>query len=499
MQQLNYKRIVIIVILISTLLRIYLGNSLAFGNDEVYYWLYAKYPDISHFDHPPMVGFFIQFFTFDLLFDTEVIIRLAAIVPISFSMYLLYLIGKYLKDEKVGLISVLLYNIHIYGFVIAGTFILPDAPLVFFWLLSFYFFIQVLPKDPDQKLYPKLLLAFLFAGLAIYSKYQAIYLVFGVCLFVVIKNKKWLKKPVFYLGFIFPILAIAMIFYWNYLNDFISYKFHGDRVSFFSLRFNKNSFLREILGQFVYNNPYIIIVFILMLIGLKKKRFQLTSKTTFIFLSCSLPLIFTTIYLSISRNTLPHWSGISYLTLLPLLAVFLSEKKRILKRLTIGMSSFFVLLIFVSVMINTGFLLPENTSQTKESLGRKDAVLDMYGWQQASEKLSTIFTKAKLTDLPIISNRWYPAAHIDYYIARPNKMKVYGVGTLKDIHKYYWINKQYPALGNRVLYITDSRNFIDPTKLYNNEYSQIEKFETIPIMRGNCIVKYVFLYQLTKG
>ncbi|WP_299839584.1 glycosyltransferase family 39 protein [uncultured Tenacibaculum sp.] len=498
MQQLNYKRIVIIVILISTFLRIYLGNSLEFGNDEVYYWLYAKYPDISHFDHPPMVGLFIQFFTLDLFFDTEVTIRLAAIIPISLSMYVLFLIGKYLKDEKVGLVSVLLYNIHIYGFVIAGTFILPDAPLVFFWLLSFYFFIQVLPKEPDRKLYPKLLLAFLFSGLAIYSKYQAIYLVFGVSLFIVVKNKQWLKKSVFYLGFIFPILAISMIFYWNYLNDFISYKFHGGRVSFFGFRFNKISFLREILGQFVYNNPYIIVVFVLMLIALKKKRFQLTSKTTFIFLSCSLPLILTTIYLSISRNTLPHWSGISYLTLLPLLAVFLSEKKRIIKKLTIGMLSFFILLIFVSVMINTGFLLPENTSKTKERLGRKDAILDMYGWEQASEKISEIFLKHNLTDLPIITNRWYPAAHIDYYIARPNKMKVYGVGTLKDIHKYYWINKQYPALENRVLYITDSRNFKNPYKLYSKEYSKIEMLETVPIIRGNHIVKYIFLYELTK-
>ena len=498
MQQLNYKRIVIVVILISTFLRIYLGNSLEFGNDEVYYWLYAKYPDISHFDHPPMVGFFIQFFTLDLFFDTEVIIRLAAIIPISLSMYVLFLIGKYLKDEKVGLVSVLLYNIHIYGFVIAGTFILPDAPMVFFWLLSFYFFILVLPKEPDQKLYPKLLLAFLFTGLAIYSKYQAIYLILGVVLFVVVKNKQWLKKPVFYLGFIFPILAIATIFYWNYLNDFISYKFHGDRISFFSFRFNENSFLREILGQFVYNNPYIIVVFILMLIALKRKKFQLTSKTTFIFLSCSLPLIFTTIYLSISRNTLPHWSGISYLTLLPLLAVFLSEKKRIIKKLTIGMSSFFILLILVSVMINTGFLLPENNSKTKEYLGRKDAILDMYGWEQASEKLSEIFLEQNLTDLPIITNRWYPAAHIDYYIARPNKMKVYGAGTLKDIHKYYWINKEYPSLENKVLYITDSRNFKNPSELYSKKYSKIETLGTVPIIRGNHIVKYIFLYELTK-
>ncbi|SNR15368.1 ArnT family glycosyltransferase [Tenacibaculum jejuense] len=494
----DYKKITLITIVISTILRLFLAGSLEFGNDEVYYWLYAKYPDISHFDHPPMVGFFIQFFTLDLLFSSELAIRLAAIIPTSVTMYVLFLIGKYLRREKIGFIAVLLYNIHIYGFVIAGTFILPDSPLVFFWLLSFYFFIQVLPKDPDQKLYLKLLLAFLFAGLAIYSKYQAIYLLFGVALFVVVKNSVWLKKPIFYLGFILPIIAVGIIFYWNYLNDFISYKFHGNRVSFFSLKFNKDSFLREVLGQFIYNNPYIVVMLLIMFLALRKKKFIVDSKVSYLFLSCSLPLILTTIYLSFSRNTLPHWSGVSYLTLLPLLAVFLSEKKRIIKKSIIGMSSFFMLLIFASVIITTGFLLPENLSKTKESLGRKDAVLDMYGWQQASEKLTLFFEKEELKSLPIVSNRWYPAAHIDYYIAQPNKMRVYGVGELTDIHKYYWINKTYPKLGNKVLYITDSRNYKHPKEVYTNEYSTIKKIKEIPIERNRVVVKYVFLYVLEK-
>ncbi|WP_442266854.1 ArnT family glycosyltransferase [Tenacibaculum sp. ZS6-P6] len=494
----DYKKITIITIVISTILRFFLAGSLEFGNDEVYYWLYAKYSDISHFDHPPMVGFFIQFFTLDLLFSSELTIRLAAIIPTSITMYVLFLIGKYLRGEKIGFIAVLLYNIHIYGFVIAGTFILPDSPLVFFWLLSFYFFIQVLPKDPDQKLYLKLILAFVFAGLAIYSKYQAIYLLFGVILFVVVKNNVWLKKPIFYSGFIFPIIAVGIIFYWNYLNDFISYKFHGNRVSFFSFKFNKDSFLREILGQFVYNNPYIVVMLVIMFLALRKKKFIMDSKVSYFFISCSLPLILTTVYLSFSRDTLPHWSGVSYLTLLPLLAVFLSEKKRIIKKLTIGMSSFFMLLIFASIMITTGFLLSDNLSKTKEILGRKDAVLDMYGWEQASEKLTLFFEKEELRSLPIVSNRWYPAAHIDYYIAQPNSMRVYGVGELTAIHKYYWINKTYPKLGNKVLYITDSRNYKDPREIYKNEYSTIKKLKEIPIERNEAVVKYVFLYILEK-
>jgi 4-amino-4-deoxy-L-arabinose transferase-like glycosyltransferase len=487
------------IIFLSLFLRLFIAGNLEFGNDEVYYWLYAKYPDVSHFDHPPMVGFFIQLFTGNLYFDSELFIRLAAIIPSVISMYVIFLIGVYIKDERTGLIAVLLYSISIYGLIIAGTFILPDSPLVLFWLLSFYFFIQVLPKEPNSILSSKLLLAFLFAGLALYSKYQAIYLLFGVVLYVVIWNRKWLRSVFFYIGFTFPLIAIGLIYYWNYSNDFISYNFHGNRVSFFSLQFNKNSFFREVLGQFLYNNPFIVVMIIVMVIAIRKKNFQFNNHQRAFFFCCSLPLIFTTIYLSISRDTLPHWSGVAYLTLLPLLAVFLSERKQqIIKNLKIGLISFSTLLVVAIFVINKGWFLPINFSEHKEKLGKRDALLDMYGWKQASEKLSIVFEEEQLLRLPIISNRWYPAAHIDYYIARPNGMKVYGVGSLNDIHKYYWINKFYPTLKDEVLYITDSRNFKKPEFLFKDTYKEVSLLKTIPIDRNGVVVKYVFLYKLSK-
>ena len=498
MQGLNYKQQALLLLLFSTLLRIFLAANIEFGNDEVYYWLYAKYPAISHFDHPPMVGFLIQLFTINLHFNSELCIRLAAIIPSSISMYVLFLIASYLKNEKAGFIAVLLYNIHIYSFVVVGTFILPDAPLVLFWLLSFYYFIQTIPEFSNKKLNLKLMLGFLFAGCAIYSKYQAVYLLLGVGLYVLLFNRSWLKNTFFYLGFVFPLIAVALIFYWNYDNDFISYKFHGNRVSLFSFKFNKNSFIREILGQFLYNNPYIVIMVIFVISSFFKKKFIFNKKQTYLILTCALPLIVTTIYLSLFRDTLPHWSGVSYITLLPLLSVYLITKKQITKKLLVGVASFTVLLLLAVPVINKGWFLPVVEINDIKKLGKKDVLLDMYGWEQASEKITKILEAKEIKKLPIISNRWYPAAHIDYYIARPNNMTVYGVGSLKDIHKYYWINKKNPPLQKEVLYITDSRNYKDPKKLYGKEYT-IELVDTIPIKRAKNTVKYVFLYKLSKG
>ena len=103
-----------------------------------------------------------------------------------------------------------------------------------------------------------------------------------------------------------------------------------------------------------------------------------------------------------------------------------------------------------------------------------------------------------MNQIPIVSNNWYPAAHIDYYIARPNDMRVYGLGTLDRIHKYYWINKENPKLGKEALYITDGRNFKDPKDLYGDKYQNISMIKAVPIKRRGVVVKYLFLYKMSR-
>ena len=67
-------------LIISALIRGFLAAWLEFGNDEVYYWTYAKFPDWSHFDHPGLAGWMMQLFSLNLLFDSEFFLRLSSVV-----------------------------------------------------------------------------------------------------------------------------------------------------------------------------------------------------------------------------------------------------------------------------------------------------------------------------------------------------------------------------------------------------------------------------------
>ena len=152
-KQQNINKSLILLLSVSTLLRGFFAYFLEFGNDEVYYWTYAMFPDWSHFDHPPMVGWFIQLFSCNLLFSREFFLRLSSVVFMTLNTYLIYLIGKQVKNEQTGFYAALLYTASVYAFVITGIFILPDTPLSVFSLLAVLQFVKYFHNDKNKHLY----------------------------------------------------------------------------------------------------------------------------------------------------------------------------------------------------------------------------------------------------------------------------------------------------------------------------------------------------------
>ncbi|MCK5370414.1 MAG: glycosyltransferase family 39 protein, partial [Cyclobacteriaceae bacterium] len=216
LQEKEIKKVLYILILAGTLVRVIIASTLELGVDEVYYWTYALYPDWSHFDHPPMVGLVIQFFSLNLFFDSELALRLGAIVFSIFNTLIIYSIGKFIKNPLTGLYAAFLFNASIYCSVLAGNFIIPDTPQLLFWLLSLKYLIRSLPqKTIDKRTSKEFLISCLFIGLAILSKYHGVFIWGGVGLYVIFYNRIWLKAPAFYGGMLLSALFIFPIVIWN--------------------------------------------------------------------------------------------------------------------------------------------------------------------------------------------------------------------------------------------------------------------------------------------
>jgi len=484
---------------ISTLLRLVLASVVELGNDEVYYWTYALYPDWSHFDHPPLVGVFIQIFSLNLLFDSEVFIRLSSIVFAGINTWVFFQIGKLIKNELTGWYAALLYTASLYTSLIAGVFILPDTPQVFFWLVSLYLMLDILPdKDLVGSSKRKMLLLGLVIGLAILSKYTSVFLWAGAGLYILFYNRLWLKCYHLYLGIFISALLLIPIVYWNMQNDFISFTFQGERANIFSSSMRFDLLGTEIGGQFFYNNPF---VFVLTWIAVWTAVFRngfIEKKKLALLLFIALPILATFLFVALFRQTLPHWTGPAYLSLMLITATYLAEKhkEKIHWAVKSALAFFVVLMVLAVAEVNYGVL---NTAK----LAPKDVTLDLFGWKQLGKKITPLFEEdiAKgimPEEAPIISWRWFPAAHLDLYVAKPNNKEVKAIGSLERIHKYAWMNKQRGGFqfGMDAYFITFSNDFEDPNIKMTPYFEKVEAPDTLFIERSGEVVKEAYVYRL---
>jgi hypothetical protein len=153
------------------------------------------------------------------------------------------------------------------------------------------------------------------------------------------------------------------------------------------------------------------------------------------------------------------------------------------------------------IQIKTGAFYTYPSDDPKK-LGEADLTLDMYGWQQFANRFSELaqrdyFTQNMSADAPIIAGKWFPAAHLDYYVAQPYDFNLLAVGDLERIHKYAWINRQRPELrlGSDAYYITNSRNYTSPDFL-KPYFASIEAPEQVRIYKGKRHVENFFVFRL---
>jgi hypothetical protein len=507
--QINIKKSLWILIAASVIIRAILASILELTNDEVNYWLYAMFPAISHYEHPPMVGYFIQLTSLNLLFDSEFFLRLSSVLLGGFNTYLIFLLGKKIKNELTGLYAAMLYTSSLYCFVICGVFIHPDTPMVFFWLLSLYYLIDGLIINPHVKFNKSLLLSGVFIGLGLTSKYIIIALWSAAFAYVILYNRSLFKRKEIYISVVISAVCFLPVIVWNMQNQLGTVSFWEENMAMMRSGIKFDFFFRELPGQFFYNNPVNVIIIITALAALRKKTFLPQNVKRFLLLS-GLLLIILLLVMSFFGRTLPHWSGAGYISLILIASAYLSEKFSqspvvFPTSIKLALTVTAIFIIFGAAQINYGLINLTTGGSVPTELGRSDITLDMYGWRQASTKFSALNQKliaeGNISPVaPIFSDKWYNAGHIDYYIARPLGKNVFAIGTLGEIRKYMWVNEERGGYDNisEAYYITPSRDYKDPKQECGKLFSVITPLDTIRIERSSIIVENIFVFIMKK-
>ncbi|GAA4322788.1 ArnT family glycosyltransferase [Flaviaesturariibacter amylovorans] len=440
----GYARKAIILIAVLTLFRLFTAFSLELGNDESYYWMYSGQLKGNYFDHPPGVAFLIRLFTLNGLLQGAGWLRLGAVLCGAGAAWFLFRAVALLHSPRAGLYAAGLYSASFYAGVTAGVYIMPDSPQMLFWTGALWAIARIHQNERDWKSW---LLFGAAAGCCIMSKVHGAFLWTGLGLYILVHRRHWLKLPQLYAAAAVTALFISPILFWNIRHDFITYRFHSRRVTVDHFEIRTWDFLRETVGQLLFNNPVNVVLIFLALRAWKRFGPGLRQVLP-VFLWIAVPHIAFLLFVALFRDTtLPHWSGPAYVSLLPLAAVGLAsgKRRRFLPRPLLG--AVLLYLITVSAWIGVVHFYPGTYgSQERRQLGRGDISLDLYGWEEAGEQFRRRYAADAAAGLmppgaPVLASYWW-GAHVEYYFCRAAKIPFRGVGPIPDIREYHWRNAE---------------------------------------------------------
>ncbi len=475
------------------------------GVDEAYYVLYGLFPDRSYFDHPPMVGWLIWLTTWGMAFPAELLVRLGPLLIGTFTLYVVYRIGRLIKDNTTGLVAMLLAATSFYHSIIVGVFILPDTTQSLFWLIALWCFAIFIKEKRNWALW----LFGLATGFALLSKYHSVFLISGAMLYVLVVDYRklfsWYILPVIVL----PLLVFSPVVLWNVEHDMVSMGFHGARVGNDSLAIHWKCFFTEVAGQLFYNNPVNVIWMGLVLFTSRyaKGRVFKTEIVTFL-LGVSIPLVGVVLVLSLFNKTLPHWSGPGYYGLILVAAYFCNGggqgqgARTALKVLRYSIWFPVAIVAVALFQIRLGYLPMTSQHPDPKRLGAYDVTLDLYGWNQLADKFDEFVEEDRQqgrmdTNFVLITGNWFPAGHIDYYLGFRKHRPVLVDGNLYQQNQYAYTNEYRGGLtSNRDAYfLSTSRYFYQPTMDLQERYS-ISEPHTITVERQGKAAYYLYVWRL---
>ncbi len=496
-------------ILITVFIKIILSSFLELGNDEVYYYTYAIQPDWNHFDHPPMVGWMIRLTSLNLYWVSALSMRLGSILSAAIATFVIFETGTLLKNERAGYIAALLYSLSIYTTIIAGLFVLPDSPQLLFFTLSIYLMVKMVVKPHLFKTEHWLLLG-LFIGLATMSKVHGLFLWAGFGAFILFHRGKTLKNKNLYLAVMISLICIVPILYWNIQNDFITYRYHSKRVMHSGI--SVDSFLQQVLGEMLYQNPLVYISCLIPLLNFRKLKasflnrgnndFQY-SEALWLLLWLSLPLILTFWTLSLFNPTLPHWTGPGFIALFLIAGVYWSTYSIKIVPVLIKLAGVLITVLIAGFLLLVYVFPKQLGSKDTANLGEYNPINDVTGWRYFSTQFGELVQKdiaeGKMKQgASILTHKWFPGGHILFYTAQPLHMPVIGVGTLEDLHKFAWLNQVQSDLkiGQNAYCIIPSNLPANAETLFGNYFEKVELATTIPIVTRGVVLRNFYVYRL---
>lgn len=195
--------------------------------DEAYYWTFSKEHVLSYLDHPPMVAWLVRFGT-AIFGDTNFGARFGGLLAMWVAWAILADIVWRLTRNRGAIVLAVLMPFAAPEYGLFASRIVPDTGLILFSLAMVWSLVRLTESD-DGRWW---LAAGLFGGLALLSKYTAVFLAPAVAAFMLVPpwRARWLRSPWPWLAVIVALAVFSPVLVWNWQHDWASFKFQFIRA-----------------------------------------------------------------------------------------------------------------------------------------------------------------------------------------------------------------------------------------------------------------------------
>lgn len=373
-------RLTLLVVLVLTALRLaaIFVSPLQLYPDEAQYWLWSRTLDFGYFSKPPMIAWSI-WATTHLGGDEEAWVRLAGPLFHGVTASVLFATGRRLYGPWTGFAAAVLWLL-MPGVALSSFIAATDAPLLCFLSLALLAYVALQDGGRDWK--PALGLGAAL-GLAVLSKYAALYFLAGLTLHLLVSpeaRKAWTaRRALIATGALLVVIAPNLV--WNANHQFATVGHTAANADLGGRLFNIEPMLEFIVGQLGVFGPVPFGVLAGAGITLAvRKRLQGPD----LMLACfTLPALAAMVVMAFVSRANANWAASAYVAGSVLTAALLTRdwpgRWKVAAR--IGLVATVVLQGAMALFIVYAAANPRIVDQ----LAMSNSIKRLRGWEEASE------------------------------------------------------------------------------------------------------------------
>ena len=393
--------------------------------EEAQYWLWSQNMAWHYYSKPPLVAV-LNFLSTSVFGNTEMAVRINAILSGVGIAWVTYLFGSYLYSKKIGFWAALIVQ-SMPVWWLASTFHMTDSSLTLFWTLSIYLCYRGI-RENSSKWW---LLAGITTAMGLMAK-VVIMLVFPVLIIYLLYIGEFNVHKKNFLKFILiSLLGFIPAFIWNWQNNFDTFRHllalsgtEGINNIPTNLSIASRSFIEFILSQMA------VVSLFLLPAWLAAFRYTIKSKNAeSIYLILPGLLAFLTFAaLSIFKDAMINWPAFAYTGLAIVLAKWIDRQSIRWKKITFSG-------VFLGMFIPILFLSPDYLGLKSSNIMIKteqNLIKRLLGHQQLAERIDFLTDSLAIEAPFVFSDSYHTASELSFYLSGNPQTYVINMGVRKN-------------------------------------------------------------------